>query len=131
MEGRKIVLQQTAIAALGELIGVAAMCGIFVLLHQFNWTVVLSGAAGAVMALLNFFIMAMFASLAADRAQSGDVEGGKKLTSVSYPIRLLVLAVLLVVFAKSGYFNIVALAVPLLFVQPTLFIAEFFRKKEA
>jgi hypothetical protein len=130
MEGRKIVLQQTAIAALGEGIGIGIMLGFFALLGHFDLSVVLGGIIGGVLALINFFVMAMFASLAADRAQAGDVVGGEKLAKGTYPVRLLALGVLLFLFAKSGYFNVIALAVPLLFIQPTLFIAEFFRKKE-
>ena len=130
MEGRKIVLQQTAIAAMGEGIGIGIMLGFFALLGHFDLSVVLGGIVGGVLALINFFVMAMFASLAADRAQAGDVVGGEKLAKGTYPVRLLALGVLLFLFAKSGYFNVLALAVPLLFIQPTLFIAEFFRKKE-
>mgnify|MGYP002515940169 CR=1 FL=1 len=130
MEGRKIVLQQTAIAAIGEGIGIGIMLGFFALLGHFDLSVVLGGIIGGVLALINFFVMAMFASLAADRAQAGDVVGGEKLAKGTYPVRLLALGVLLFLFAKSGYFNVIALAVPLLFIQPTLFIAEFFRKKE-
>ena len=130
MEGRKIVLQQTGIAALGEAIGIGIMLGFFALLGHFDLSVVLGGIVGGVLALINFFVMAMFASLAADRAQAGDVVGGEKLAKGTFPIRLAALAVLLILFAKSGYFNVLALAVPLLFIQPTLFIAEFFRKKE-
>ena len=130
MEGRKIVLQQTAIAAMGEGIGIGIMLGFFALLGHFDLSVVLGGIVGGVLALINFFVMAMFASLGADRAQAGDVAGGEKLAKGTFPIRLAVLAVLLILFAKSGYFNVLALAVPLLFIQPTLFIAEFFRKKE-
>lgn len=130
MEGRKIVLQQTAIAALGEGIGIAIMLGFFALLGHFDLSVVLGGLVGGILALGNFFVMAVFTSLAADRAQAGDVAGGEKLAKGTYPVRLLALGVLLFLFAKSGYFNVLALAVPLLFIQPTLFIAEFFRKKE-
>ncbi len=130
MEGRKIVFQQTAVVAIGEAIGIALMLGIFALLKQFDTGVILGAIVGGILALLNFFFMAMFTSLAADRAQAGDVSGGQKLLKGTYPIRLLVVAVLLMVLAKSGYFNVIALALPLLFTQPTLFIAEFFRKKE-
>ena len=49
----------------------------------------------------------------------------------SYPMRILVLAVILIALAKSGICNVLALALPLLFVRPTLTIAEFFRKKGA
>ncbi len=131
MEGRKIVLQETAIVALGQLIGILAMLGIFALLGKFDTSVLLGGIAGGFLSLLNFFLMAMTASLASDKAAAGDPEAGKKLVKNSYPIRLVVLALLLLVFAKSGYFHVISLVIPLAFVRPTLTIAEFFRKKEA
>ncbi len=131
MEGRKIVLQQTAIVALGELIGIAIMYSIFALLKLWSLEVLLGGLAGGVLSIGNFFLMAVVASLAADKAAQGDVSGGKKLIQSSFPIRLLALGLLLFVFAYSGYFHVVALAVPLAFARPTLTIAEFFQKKEA
>ena len=73
--------------------------------------------------------MAIVASLAADRAERQDVEGGQKLIRSSYPIRLLLLVVILFACGKSGVFNVIALVLPLLFVRPSLTIAEFFRKK--
>ena len=58
-----------------------------------------------------------------------DAAGGKKMLQSSYPIRLLLLAVILFACAKSGVFNVIALVLPLLFVRLSLTIAEFFRKK--
>ena len=42
-----------------------------------------------------------------------------------------VLAVVLIACAKSGVFHVLAMVLPLIFVRPTLTIAEFFRKKGA
>ncbi len=131
MEGRKIVLKETAIICLGEAIGTALMLGVFALLGTWDISVLLGGIAGSLLAIGNFFMMAIVSSLAADRAKQGDVAGGQKLIKGSYPIRMLVLGVLLILLAKSGVCNIIALVIPLVFVQPTLLIAEFFRKKEA
>ena len=129
MNSRKIALHETGIIAIGVLIGTAAMIGVFALLNHFSLNVLLGGLFGAILSILNFFSMAIVSTLAADRAESQDVEGGKKLLKSSYPIRLLVLAALLIVFAKSGYFNVIALVLPLAFVRPTITISEFFRKK--
>ena len=74
--------------------------------------------------------MAMGTCLAADKAESKDVKGGTVLMRSSYIFRLLVLFILLVVCAKSGIFNLIALVLPLVFVRPVLTVAEFFRKKE-
>lgn len=131
MDSRKLVFKETAIILLGEAICVAAMIGIYALLGFYDADVLLGGIAGAVIAAANFFFMAMMTQLAADRAENQDVEGGKKLLKASYPIRLLVLALVLIACGKSGFFNVLALVLPLVFVRPILMIAEFFRKKGA
>ena len=131
MDSRKVVLKEIAIVALGELICTGAMIGVFALLGHFQWKVVWGGIAGLFLACLNFGGMAIVASLAADKAAKQDVEGGKKLMKSAYPVRMLLLIVLLIAFGKSGFCNVIALALPLLFVRPILTIAEFFRKKGA
>lgn len=130
-ESRKLVLNQTVLIAAGELACVALMCGVYALIGKFSLAVILGGLVGALLAAGNFFFMAVAATLAADKAEAQDVEGGKKLMKSSYPIRLLVLAVLLILCAKSGFFDVVALVLPLVFVRPILTVAEFFRKKGA
>ena len=69
------------------------------------------------------------ATLAAEKAQQQDIEGGQKLMKSSYPIRLLVLAVVLIVCAASGYFDVLALVLPMLFVRPVIMLWEFVGKK--
>ena len=128
-ESRKIVLKETGIIAIGEAVCVALMYGVYALLGKFSLSVLLGGLVGLVLATGNFFFLAVVATLAADRAENQDVAGGQKLMKSSYPIRLLVLAGLLILCAKSGVLDVIALVLPLLFVRPVLTIAEFFRKK--
>ena len=128
-ESRKIVFKETAIVAAGEALCVALMCGVYALLGKFGISVLLGGLVGGLLATGNFFFLAVVATLAADRAQAQDVQGGQKLMKSSYPIRLLVLAGLLILCAKSGYFDVLALALPLLFVRPALTVAEFLNRK--
>ncbi len=128
-ESRKIVWNQTARIAIGEAVCLGLMYGVYALLQRLALPVILGGIVGAVLAIGNFFFLAVIATLAADKAQAQDVEGGQKLMKSSYPIRILLLAVVLVVCAVSGYFDILALALPLLFVRPIIMIWEFFGKK--
>lgn len=130
-ESRKFVLKESLVILVGELICVALMCGIYALLGRFGIPVLLGGLVGAVVATGNFFFMAVVATLAADRAENQDVEGGKKLLKASYPMRLLAIAAILVLCAISGWFDVLALALPLVFVRPILTLVEFFRKKGA
>lgn len=128
MDPRKIVFQETAIVAVGEVICTAAMIGIFALMGYFNTGVVLGAIVGMVLAIGNFLFMAIGASLAADKAQVQDVKGGQSLLQMSMLLRYAVLFIVLFACGRSGMFNLIALVLPLVFVRPTLTIAEFFRK---
>ena len=129
MDSRKIVFRETGIVLIGEVLGVGAMLGVFALMGAFDVKVLLGGAVGGLLAVGNFFAMAVCASLAADRAQQQNVKGGQALMHTSYLIRVVVLFVLLIACAKSGRFNVIALAVPIIFPRITITFAEFFRKK--
>lgn len=128
-DSRKLVLKETALIAAGEILCVALMCLVYVLIGKFQISVLLGGLVGLAVATGNFFALAVAATLAADKAEAGDPATGKKLMRGSYPIRLLVMAGVLILCAKSGFFDVFALVVPLLFVRPILTFAEFFRKK--
>ena len=128
-ESRKYVLKETLVVLLGEAVGLVLMFGVYALLRKFSVAVLLGGLVGALLAGMNFFAMALIATLAADRAEQQDVAGGQKLMKGSYPIRILSLAAVLFLCAKSGWFDVIALVLPLVFVRPTLTIQEFFKKK--
>lgn len=127
-ESRKFVIKESLLVLLGVLIASAAMCGVFALLGKFDLSVVWGALVGTVLAAGNFFFMAVSATLAADKAEADNVEGGKAMMKTSYFVRLLALAIVLFLCAKSGVFNLIALVLPLVFVRPVLSLAEFFRK---
>ena len=128
MDSRKFVFQETAVIAAGQVICVGAMYGIFALLGAFDSTVLLGGIVGAVLSLLNFFFMAVGATIAADKATNQNVNGGKATIKASYTLRMVLLALVLFAFAKSGLCNVLAMVLPLAFVRPIITVAEFFRK---
>ena len=130
-ESRKIVWNQTARIAIGEAVCLALMYGVYALLQRLVLPVILGGLVGTVLAIGNFFFMAVIATLAADKAEAQDVEGGQKLMKSSYPIRILILAAVLILCARSEWFDVLTLVLPLLFVRPILMISEFFAKKGA
>ncbi len=129
MDMRKYVLRQTGIVALGELVGVAAMVGIFALLGKLDIGVLLGGIVGGAVAVGNFLAMAIGVNIAADKAEQQNVKGGQAAIKGSYLLRMIVMFVILFAFAKSGLCNVIALVVPLVFVRFTLTVYEFFRRK--
>lgn len=129
MESRKYVFQQTAIIGAGQAVCTAAMIGIFALLGKFDMTVLWGGLIGALIATANFFLMSTFATAAADKAEAQDVAGGQKLIQLSYMGRMIGLFLVLFLCAKSGFCNLIALVIPLVFTRPILTISELFKKK--
>lgn len=129
MDARKEVLRQTGIVALGEALGVAAMMGIFAMLGKFDMSVLWGGIVGGSVAVANFLIMAIGVNIAADKAQNQNVKGGQATIRSSYLLRMILMAVVLFAFAKSGICNVIALVIPLVFVRFTLTLWEFFRRK--
>lgn len=129
MDSRKVVLSETLPVAIGEVICVGLMLGVFALLDRWNQSVWLGGIAGGVIAVANFFFMAVTTSLAADRAAAGNVKGGQGLLTASFLLRYVALFALLFAAVKSGYCDVFATVIPLVFVRPVLTIGEFFRKK--
>ena len=128
MDIRKVVLKQTALIALGQVVCIAAMFGIYWLLGRLDNTVLLGGALVGVLAVVNFLMMAISVNRAADKAKDQDVKGGKATVRTSMIVRYLVLAVVLFAAVKSGYCDVIALLLPPIFVRPILMVADFFRK---
>lgn len=128
MDVRKLVLKQTAVMAVGQALCVAAMLGVFALLGHFDSTALWGGVLGGVLATLNHFFLAVGVMMAADRAQSENVKGGKSLVQFSFALRTVLLFIILFALLKSGLCNIFALLIPLLFTKPILLLDQFFRK---
>ena len=128
MDSRKIVLKETGIVAVGELLCSAAMVGVFAAFGRFEMSVLWSAFAGSLVMVINYFFMAVTVSLAADRAEAGEVQQAQKMIQLSSVVRLLLMGVAMFVGVKLGA-NVIALVLPLAFARPTLMLAEFFRKK--
>ena len=128
MSIRHPVYRETAAIAVGEVLCVGLMLGVYALAGQLDRAAVLGGVLGGVLAICNFFFMAVGASLAADRAEQQNVKGGTALVRMSFLLRYLVLFLILFAAAKSGRFQVLALVLPLVFVRPILMLGEFFRK---
>ncbi len=129
MDTKKMVLRQTLAVLAGTALCSAVMDGVFALLGYFDMTVLLGSLVGTALAVGNFFVMALVADLAASKAQKQDVAGGQKLVALSYTLRLPVLFAAVILCGLSGWFQPLALVLPLIFVRPVLTVIELFRKK--
>ena len=128
MDSRKFILRQTLIVSIGQAVGIGLMLAVFALLNRFDRSVWLGGIFGGIIAIGNFFVMAVCADLAADRAEKGNAKSGEALVKLSYFGRLAVMAILMFALIKSGLCNVIAAVLPLAFTRPIISIGEFFRK---
>lgn len=128
MEIRKFIIRHTLILAIAELVCVGATTGIYALLGQLDWTVPVGGVIGLVLAVGNFFFMALSTNTATEKAQNQDVKGGQAAIKSSFMLRLFVIFALLFVFAKAGVGDPIAMVIPLFLVRPIITVTEFFRK---
>lgn len=128
MDVRKFMKQKLIMLGVSECILVVIMSLVFVALDRFDVTVVIGGLAGSVLALANFFFLAIAADSAADSAVAQDVKAGKNKMRSSYMTRMLVIFIILLILAKTGIANPIALVVPFFVVKPLIMVDEFFRK---
>ena len=129
MDNRKYILSQGLIVLIGELVLSALMVGVFAILGYFDLSVVLGAAVGSAIATVNHLVLVFGVLAASSKAEQQDVKGGQMLVQMSYMGRLIGLFLILVLCAKSGVFNLIALALPLVFTRPVLTIAEHLNKK--
>lgn len=129
MNSKNPIFRQTVQVIIGQALCTAAMIGVFALLDKYDTSVLLGGIAGALISTANFFLMSLFANMAADKAEAQDIAGGQKLIQLSYMGRMVGLFLALLLCAKSGMCNVLALVIPLVFTRPILTVTEFINKK--
>ena len=129
MKSQNNILRNAGAVTVGLALATAAMIGIFALVGKYDASVLLGGLAGAAVSAANYVLMVLFANRAADKAEAQDVVGGQKLIQLSYMGRMLGMFLILILCAKSGLCNVLALVLPLAFTRPILTIMELFKKK--
>ena len=129
MDGAKFVKRETVQVAIGEMLLVGVMFIVFAVMRKFDWTVLVGGLAGGILTILNFYIMALNALSASEKALNNDITGGKSLMHFSYIARYAVIFIVLCVLAITKVGHPVACALPLVFIQPVIYVKNLFKKK--
>ena len=106
----------------GMCICLGLMLGVYALLNKFSVAVLVGGIVGTLVAVGNFFFMAIGLSNLADDATEGRI---RIRTQTSFLIRTLVMLVLLVTAIYFGKCDAVATLLPLLFMRPVLMVEQF------
>ncbi len=128
MDSRKIVFQETAVVLIGMVLCLGLMFCIYALIGLFSLKVLLGGVLGALLAVGNFFFMAVGAGIAADKAENQDVQGAKATLNKSMLLRYIGMFAVLAAIGISGICDLIATALPLVFVRPIISVGAFFRK---
>jgi len=130
MDNRKYILSQSLTMLTGELLLSAVRVAVFAVLGYYENGVLLGAVAGSLIATLNHTVLIIGVLSASQKAENQDVKGGQAAIQLSYMGRLIGLFLILVICAKSGVFNLLALVIPLLFARPVLMISDHFNKKK-
>lgn len=130
MKSRNELLSQVLPLLAGELLLSGVMVAVFALLGYYETGVLLGAVAGSVIATLNHTILILSVNAASKKAENQEVKGGQALIQMSYMGRLIGLFLILVLCAKSGVFNLIALVLPLVFSRPVLVFTDHFNQKK-
>ena len=114
-------------------LGVAALTaleiGVYALLGRFSVDVLLGALFGMAVSCANFLALTVTVSRAADRAEGGgDPIKARAAVQGSSVLRLLVLAAVYILVLKLTTLDPLAAVLPLVFVQISISLFEFFRK---
>ena len=123
------IWRETGIIALGQVICVAAMLGVFMLLGRFDMSVLLGGIVGGVLGVVYYMTMVICANIAMKKALDQDVKGGQAVMQLSQLLRMIGLFAVLVACALTKQMNLLALALPIVFVRPILGVADMIQRK--
>ena len=154
MQIQPAVLKETRRIALGTGILSLIMIAVFLVIRQFDYTVILGALLGNLMAVGNFFLLALSVQKAAEQMNgvklpplpetpegeeapetsvSPEAKQASKKMQLSYTLRLLGIAMIAVIAIKLPCFHSLAALIPLLFPRLVIFIMNFVQnnKREA
>ena len=129
MTARRLVLKETLLVAAQETLVAFAAVVVYALLDKLSARVWIGAFGGAVLAVLNYFIMACAASRVSESAAQQGAQGAG-LMRASYILRLVLLFGGLVVLAATKLADPVALVIPLLLMQPIILLTHTVLKRQ-
>ena len=117
-----VVRKETLRIGLGTIICTAAMLLVFFLIGKFDLTVLYGGLLGGGFAVLNFFLL----GLSVQRTTSQeDAKKAQAKMQMSYTLRLLLMAAVVIVGIQLPCFHWVAVVIPLIFPRLIIFILQW------
>ena len=123
------VIRQVGRVALGEVVCVAIMLGVYAALGYFTLKVLWGALLGCLLAILNFLFLSIAVIRAIDQATTtGQAAKAKLSVQSSAGIRLIAIAAVLFFDFHADVCDPIAALLPLLFMQISMNVIEFFRK---
>ncbi|MBO5195674.1 MAG: hypothetical protein J6C03_01095 [Clostridia bacterium] len=119
------VLKETKYIAAWIFIFSVLMQAVFLVISEWNYTVLLGNILSAVFSVLNFFLMGLTVQKALDK----DEKEAKTLVKVSQLYRSLMILVVTVIGVALPCFNTVAVIVPVFFPRIAIAMRPLFDKK--
>ena len=107
----KVVLKETRFIAIFVLLGSLLMQAVYLVLGQWDYTVLLGNLLGAAVAVGNFFLM----GLTVQKCLEMSPDDAKKRMKLSQQGRLLMMLVICMIGAAVPFCNTIAVLIPLLF----------------
>ena len=118
---QKAILDETRHIAIGVLLADIVMCIVFLLLGQFDYTVVLGTLWGSVFAVGNFFFMGLGVQKAMDME-----DGAKRYMQKNYALRMCACVAGMAVGVKAPVFHSIAALIPFLFPKLVIYAMQIF-----
>ena len=121
----KTVAKETIYIAVVTLILSMFMQSVFLIIHLWDYTVLLGNALGYTAAVLNFFLM----GLTVQKAVMMSEEDAKTRVKLSQMLRLFMLALFAIAAGVFKCFNLIAFVIPLLFPRIAITFRPLLDKK--
>lgn len=121
-----VVIQETKYIAFWVLVFSLLMQAVFLIVGQWNYTVLLGNLLGALLAVLNFFLM----GLSVQKALTKDEKDAKSVMKLSHTYRMLLNVVCVALGVSLSCFNTIALLVALFFPRIAIAIRPIIKKNE-
>lgn len=121
----KTVAKETIYIAVVTLILSMLMQSVFLIIHLWDYTVLLGNVLGYTAAVLNFFLM----GLTVQKAVTMSEEDAKTRVKLSQMLRLFMLAVFAIAAGVFKCFNLIAFVIPLLFPRIAITFRPLLDKK--
>lgn len=104
--------------SIGVIILTAVMLGVFAVIKKFDITVLWGALLGCGFTVFNFFMLSVSVKMSVDRSKNG----AQGLMGVSYTVRLMLTAAMVILAIKLPVFNYIAAVIPLIFPRLVIMI---------